>query len=84
MLRPILLSLLTALLLLNCTSPTNESAKASAGEDDTPREIKLDKINLPDGFKIEVYASDVVNARSMSRSPNGISQSAPMMRFLVR
>jgi glucose/arabinose dehydrogenase len=60
----------------SCTSPTNESAEASsnndeATEEETPREIQLDKINLPDGFKIEVYASDITNARSMSLSPKG-------------
>ena len=31
----------------------------------------LKKINLPDGFKIDVYASDVENARSMTISPSG-------------
>lgn len=31
----------------------------------------LEKIVLPDGFKIEIYASDVENARSMTVSPSG-------------
>ena len=31
----------------------------------------LEKIVLPDGFKIEIYASDVENARSMTLSPSG-------------
>ena len=31
----------------------------------------LENIVLPDGFKIEIYASDVENARSMSISPSG-------------
>ena len=31
----------------------------------------LKKISLPDGFKIDVYASDVENARSMTISPSG-------------
>ena len=31
----------------------------------------LEKIELPDGFKIEIYASDVENARSMTVSPSG-------------
>ncbi len=64
-------SILTFIFLLACASRTDDSAKASSGEDDAPREIKLDKIKLPEGFKIEVYASDVKNARSMSLSPNG-------------
>ncbi len=32
---------------------------------------QLDKLTLPDGFSIEVYAADVPNARQMSLSPNG-------------
>ena len=35
------------------------------------QEIPLDKITVPDGFTIEVYASDVPNARSMALSPTG-------------
>ncbi|MAD59204.1 MAG: sorbosone dehydrogenase [Flammeovirgaceae bacterium] len=31
----------------------------------------LNKISLPDGFKIDIYASDVENARSMTISPSG-------------
>jgi glucose/arabinose dehydrogenase len=33
--------------------------------------IRLDTIKLPPGFSIEVFASDVTNARSMVRSPSG-------------
>ncbi len=33
--------------------------------------IQLDKINLPDGFKIDIYAENVTNARSMAISPDG-------------
>jgi len=32
----------------------------------------LDEINLPEGFKIEVFASDIDNARSLEKGPNGI------------
>lgn len=35
-------------------------------------ELPLDTIELPDGFTIEVYAADVPNARSMTRSPSGV------------
>ncbi len=57
--------------LFACAASTDDTAKASAGNDETPREIKLNKIKLPEGFKIEIYASDVKNARSMSLSPDG-------------
>jgi len=33
--------------------------------------LPLDKLQLPDGFQIEVYAEGVTNARSMSLSPSG-------------
>lgn len=32
----------------------------------------LSEINLPDGFKIELFATDIDNARSLSKGPNGI------------
>lgn len=32
---------------------------------------QLDKVTLPPGFSIEVYAADVPNARQMALSPNG-------------
>jgi glucose/arabinose dehydrogenase len=35
-------------------------------------EVKLDQIKLPAGFKIDVWAADVPNARSMAISDNGI------------
>ena len=34
-------------------------------------ELPLDKLTLPEGFKIDVYAEGVENARSMCLSPNG-------------
>lgn len=34
-------------------------------------ELPLDKIKLPEGFKIEVYAEGLKNARSMDLSPDG-------------
>ncbi len=34
-------------------------------------QVQLDKLTLPAGFSIEVYAPDVPNARSMARSPGG-------------
>jgi glucose/arabinose dehydrogenase len=33
--------------------------------------VKLDRITLPPGFTIEVYADDVPNARQLALSPNG-------------
>lgn len=33
--------------------------------------LPLERINLPDGFRIEIYADSVENARSMALSPSG-------------
>ncbi len=38
---------------------------------DGQENAELGRVKLPPGFKIEVYASDVPNARSMNRSPSG-------------
>ena len=35
------------------------------------QEVPLDRLNLPDGFRIEVFASGVENARQMALSPDG-------------
>jgi len=40
----------------------------ACGQDRLP----IDKIQLPEGFRIEVFADDVPNARSMTLSPSGI------------
>ncbi|MEM1319894.1 MAG: PQQ-dependent sugar dehydrogenase [Bacteroidota bacterium] len=77
MLRILTLLLLTPLLLASCgqadTSNT-DTAKATAVKDekaDDKPAIQLDKIKLPKGFQIELYAEKVDNARSISLSPSG-------------
>ena len=62
--------LVTSFLLWNCNSlnpPTPKAIKNTFSS----KEMDLSAIQLPEGFKIEVWASDVTNARSMSLSPNG-------------
>ncbi|MBC5993663.1 PQQ-dependent sugar dehydrogenase [Pontibacter cellulosilyticus] len=49
----------------------NQDAAASA-EEPEPTDANLAKIKLPAGFKIEYYAKNVKNARSMVLSPSGI------------
>ncbi len=34
--------------------------------------LPLEKIKLPDGFQIEIFADNVRNARSLARSPSGV------------
>ena len=52
--------------LLNCGN-INPPGKSPYQSSDLP----LDRIKLPEGFKIELYAEGVKNARSMALSPNG-------------
>jgi glucose/arabinose dehydrogenase len=39
---------------------------------DTMRGIHLDRLQLPPGFKIQIYAAGVPNARSLTMSPTGV------------
>ncbi|MCB0637145.1 MAG: PQQ-dependent sugar dehydrogenase, partial [Lewinella sp.] len=60
---------LPLLLLLSCGN-VNPPAPDLFGSND-PASLPLDRIKLPDGFKIELYAENVKNARSMALSPSG-------------
>ncbi len=51
--------------------PKESKEKVTATVDPTSDDSPLKKIKLPEGFKIEVYAENVDNARSMDLSPNG-------------
>ncbi|MER2996513.1 PQQ-dependent sugar dehydrogenase [Pontibacter populi] len=56
------------------TKTENEQAESTAKNDEPsePVDESLSKIKLPDGFKIDYYAKDVENARSMALSPSGV------------
>jgi glucose/arabinose dehydrogenase len=57
----------------NCNSINFPGKKAARKIEENPSVLMdyLKNIQLPPGFKIEVYASDINNARSMTRSPGG-------------
>ena len=57
--------LLIALMIWACDSPKQ------AAETKEPKPIQLDKLKMPKGFGIEIWATDVENARSMCLSPSG-------------
>lgn len=77
-LKPLAFSLALGFLSLNAscqgklspvsTSPGNNKKDIRTAKAD----VKLDQIKLPAGFKIDVWAADVPNARSMAISDNGI------------
>jgi glucose/arabinose dehydrogenase len=56
------------------TIAQNPNGQAQAAQVDPPPEPEppLDQIELPDGFRIHYYASDVPGARSMKLSPGGV------------
>jgi len=60
--------LLAALLATQASLAQMVSGKAASDPGDLPLEV----IKLPEGFKIEVYAAGMPNARSMTRSDSGI------------
>lgn len=62
------LALLVCLSLLGC-GPINPPIKNPLQSNST--DLPLDSIQLPEGFKIEIFASDIVNARSLAISPTG-------------
>lgn len=69
--RTTLASVILGFTLCSITSFAQNAVRASNPFKADPKEY-ISKINLPDGFKIEVYADSVEGARSMSLSPSGI------------
>jgi len=76
--RIILFGLLLVLVSLHasCQSKTQNSQLTKGNNKldirSAKADVKLDRIKLQPGFKIEVWAADVPNARSMAISDNGI------------
>ena len=75
--KNIILSLSLAALIASCNTPTNEeSLETWAATEETQdlqdmTDLELDRLVLPGGFNIELYAR-VNNARSMTMSPSGV------------
>ena len=76
--RPSILAIVCLLVLLAACDDNNKTekkatppAKTVVDKEDKKPKIQLDKIQLPEGFKIELFAKDVENARSMALSPEG-------------
>ncbi len=67
------LRITNAILLLTLIAfPFFSCANAGGGDKKGKKAAEnLDKIKLPEGFKISIYATDVENARSICLSPNG-------------
>lgn len=66
------LSILVLLLFFSSGCSINQAQKKYEGESESDASVPLEKINLLDGFKIEIYADDVKNARSLSITPSGV------------
>jgi glucose/arabinose dehydrogenase len=70
---------LLAVLLLSISACKEEKATSVAGPlgqkisiADAKADVQLDKLKLPEGFSIDVWAAEVPNARSMAVSESGI------------
>lgn len=62
----ILLGIAVVLSCISTINPPNSLFKK-----DYSGALPIDKLKLPDGFKIDVYAEGIVNARSLCYSPDG-------------
>ncbi len=65
------LTLLLIALLLTLSSCGNINPPTPKLFRKAPTELPLDRVQLPDGFQIDVFAEGVTNARSMDLTPNG-------------
>ncbi|WP_143961554.1 PQQ-dependent sugar dehydrogenase [Litoribacter populi] len=71
-------SLLLAGVAASCDNPKQTSrVQAEEGDNrvslaDSVAEVHLDRIKLPENFRIEVWAAGVPNARSLAKSDNGV------------
>jgi glucose/arabinose dehydrogenase len=66
--------LILLFLAVACAAPsskTSDEATVTTDKETAATDLPIDLINLPPGFKIEVYADNIANARSMTRSPKG-------------
>ena len=63
------LFLTITLLLVASISASSQSRRG--GKSTTEYDALLSKINLPEGFEISVYASNIIDARSMARTEDG-------------
>ncbi|MGB3465259.1 MAG: sorbosone dehydrogenase family protein, partial [Cyclobacteriaceae bacterium] len=72
-----LISLIAAVCITSCDPTAKGESKNSDETPDKEEEVAesvsdLDRLNLPEGFSINVWADDVENARSMAMSPTGV------------
>ncbi|MBT8219432.1 MAG: sorbosone dehydrogenase family protein, partial [Bacteroidia bacterium] len=55
----------------NESTSKNETTGLMVSDSNDKTPVYLDRIKLPPGYKIELYADEVDNARSLCMSPNG-------------
>jgi len=64
-----LIAIFFGLTMLNCSNINPPAPKFLRSKES--RSLQLDRIKLPAGFKIEVFAEKIVNARSLCLTPGG-------------
>ncbi len=55
----------------SCNTAVNPPGNPLKKIQDTPEEVPLESLKLPEGFNIDVFAYDIENARSMALAPDG-------------
>ncbi len=70
--RSVLVILFGTILSLSIACDSGPTRADNPDDDPVERDRDLDKISLPPGFRIDLYANDVPNARSLALSDNGV------------
>ncbi|MBT8311965.1 MAG: sorbosone dehydrogenase family protein [Flavobacteriaceae bacterium] len=70
-LRNLLLTAVCSLFIFSCKQAKEVKTDSVATEEEAASSLPLDRLNLPDGFKISLFAEGIEEARSMAMGDNG-------------
>jgi len=70
-LRKLLLTAVCSLFIFSCKQAKEVKTDSVATEEEAASSLPLERLNLPDGFKISLFAEGIEEARSMAMGDNG-------------
>lgn len=71
LLRPLIVVFGLTLMLIGCKEKTKEEGREAVQYDEAVSDLPIDRLKLPEGFTIEVYADSIDGARSMAMGSDG-------------
>ncbi len=71
LLRPLIVVFGLTLMLIGCKEKTKEEGRETVQYDEAVSDLPIDRLKLPEGFTIEVYADSIDGARSMAMGSDG-------------